>query len=190
MGSFIWCKKEKKQQKWYSCLGMRARGGSALEEDFFTQDILVCPVLNPGNSVWESQPQAYRRPQANEEDGERKSAVNCLIFFFFWQMSRILLNDVLREGIHKQRKCLGQRSGFWGGQVHTHSTPLHQGANSTIAPPLPVHNKLQIGLHAVHTAVRPSLNPLMHDRKLSFPTSTLHSWGTLKSLSVWQNFYL
>ena len=99
-------------------------------------------------------------------------------------MSRILLNDVLREGLHNQRKCLGQSSEFWAGQVGTHSTPLHQGANSTLASPLPVLNRLEISLHAEHTEVSPSLNPLIHDRKLSFPTSTLHSCGTLKSPGV------
>ena len=120
----------------------------------------------------------------------RKKKANCLIFvclfvFCFWHMSRILLNDILREVLHNKSKCLGQSSGFWGGQVSTHSAPLHQGTNSTLASPLSVVNRLEISLHAIHTEVSPSLNPLIHDRKLSFSTSTLHSYGTLKSRGVW-----
>ena len=74
-------------KEWYSWLDKKARGSSALEEGFFIQDILECPGLNAGSSEWESQPQAYRRPQAIKEDEERKKQIAwylfvCLFFGF------------------------------------------------------------------------------------------------------------
>lgn len=111
-----------------------------------------------------------------EEESKQQSASFLLVLFCLGQMHRILLRDVLREELYKQR------SG-WEASLHPQCS-FASSINLYKASPLRVRDRHQISLRAVHLVLSTFLSSPVLDRKWPFAPSALYSWGTWKSLSI------